>query len=345
MGAASLFDEMDPSVVPPIDLICEAYDEYIGVSLNTARAFANANMLTNTIQRDYELNCMNAELRCLKHGGTADDYAFYEDAAGQGALGKLKSIIDKVIQFWKDLCHKMKMTIQTKICTAQAKKSVGKMKKVLALNPGLGNTKVTAPDMSSALKVISKYRGVCDINNARYIKGILATSQAKGIGATISDFNKAFDKATVGSAATCVLTLTGLVLAIESEMDALPKALGNLEERENVILERLASTVSDRSEVSATAALQAAANFRVQLGKQELDTHMKYLHDLIQIAKEKILNLQGKGTINANVREEAEDTGNPEDQTFAEEGSDNTPETFEESGDDEFLDSLFEGVL
>lgn len=302
-----LFNGLDSTTLDPCDVICEAYEDCKAVGVNLTHSLINARNLSNRIVGDYNLNCKQAEIRCLQEGGTQSDYSFYEEAASEGAIGKLRAIINRIIEFWRDLCRKISLQVRTKLCGAQAKTTVKRMKKEVQLNPGLAQKQVQAPDITSALSVISQYRKYADLNDAKLVKGLFSTSELKGFGATVVDFAKAFQNATVGAAATCVITVAGLILAIEQEMDKLPIYVGNLEQSQSHILDRLSQTVSDETAVTAAAALQEAANFRVQLGKQELETHMKYLADLIKLAKEQLLNAKGKGTINVNVTESGDD--------------------------------------
>ena len=324
---AMLFNDLESATKDPCDIICEACDEYEGTALQHARALMNAQLLSNQLMRGYQLNCKKAELHCAQNDGTTGDYMLYEEAAENGVIGKLRVIINRIIQFWVDLCHRAVTTIKTKICTAQAKAAVRKMKNTVRMDATLANKKIQAPDISSALSVITKYRRICDKRDAQFVRGIFTVSEAKGIAATVSDFERAFSNATVGAAALCVVTVSGLIIAIEQEMDQLPTYVTNLEQTQSHILDRMAQTVSDEASASAMEAMQAAANFRVQLGKQELDTHMKYLSDLIKLAKDMIQHAKGRGEIVMNVMESAEDPSSLADDVLLALGD---PQYFEE---------------
>lgn len=358
----ALFNDLESATKDPCDIICEACEEYKGTALGYARALMNAQLLSNEIGRDFKLNLKQAELHCLQCGGTQDDYMLYEDAAEQGAIGKLRAIIAQIIQFWADLCRKTMQIIKTKICTAQAKAAVKKMKNEVRLNSELANKRIQAPDITSALSVIAKYRKLSDINDAKFVRGIFSASPEKGILATVSSFETAFKNATAGAAAVCVLTVGGLIIAIEEEMDKLPRYVTNLETTQSHILDRLSQTISDETAEATTQALQAAMNFRVQLGKQELDTHMTYLKNLISLAKEILANAKGKGDTTINVVESGDEILGVDDiAAILDGGLDDMDMLVAESGDttqgadtiveedaddlDHFLDGVFGSIM
>lgn len=324
----TIFQKSADELSQSTESLMEACDELLPVFMQCDRTCVEAQVLANSIVRDYNLNLKQCALKCFQEDGTSDDMAFYEDRASQGAIGKLKSVIDKVIMIWKDIVRQIHARVTSKICSAGAKHAVKKMKKTLDQNPGLRNIKVSAPDITTALSVISKYRGLCNVENAQYVKSLTGKTKVKSIGGLIDDFKKSFDKAIVGKAAVCTVTLGGLILAIEAEMDKLPSIIKEIDLKESTILERLSATVSYDTEVGGIAALQQATNFRVQLGKQELETHCQYLHDMVQKAKEAInTGITGKAPINNNV---VEDADGAQMQTVAEYFGEEESELFDE---------------
>lgn len=301
-----LFETASSDVFPSLDVIVEGCSEASAAFDVYGKTCVQAQVLSNNILRDYELNCKQIQLKCYTEGGTDDDFSFYEEKASKGAVGKLKAIFDKIVTLWQDIVRKVKAVVTTKICSTTAKTAVKKMKKTLDTNPKLKTIKVKAPSITTALNVIEGFRKKCNIENTQYVKTLTGTTQVKSIGGLVEDFQKSFGKAIVGKAAVCTLTLAGLIIAIEAEMDKLPTILEEVDLRETTIIKRLGATVSEDVEVGAAAAFQQAANFRVQLGKQELDTHCKYLHDMVQTAKDSISQaLTGK----AQILEEDEASG------------------------------------
>lgn len=289
------------------DLITEAVDEVSKISFDCDGTCANAQVLANSIVRDYNLNCKQSALKCFKEGGTEDDLAFYEDRASEGAVGKLKAIIDKVILIWRDTIYKIKMTVATKIQSSSGKAALKDAKKQVAMHPEIANVKVKAPDITTALSVISKFRGLCNVESEQYVRSLTGVTKVKSIGGLMEDFQKSFDRAIVGKAAICVVTIAGLIMAIEAEMNKLPSLIDELDLKETTILKRLSATVSYETEVGAVATFQQAAQFRVQLGKQELNTHMKYLADMVSRLTSAINEaLTGKAPIINNVVEDAD---------------------------------------
>ena len=300
-----LFEQSIGESAPSTDIISEGFDETVKLCSMLDRTCVNAQVLADSICRDYDLTCKQAKLKVFKEDGTDDDLAFYEASAASGVVGSIKSIIDKLIMIWQDIVRKTKAVVTTKMCSMAAKSAVKKMKRVVDKNPTIRNVKVKSPDITTALSVISKYRGLCNVEDGQYVHSLLGITKVKSIGGLIEDFQRDFDRAITGRAATCVLTLAGLLLAIETEMDALPALVERIDMSETAIIRRLGATATYDAEMGAMAAMQQAANFRIQLGKQELDSHCQYLHDMVMKAKETIdLSLNGRAPI---VPEEAEE--------------------------------------
>jgi hypothetical protein len=170
--------------------------------------------------------------------------------------------------------------------------------------PDVANQKITAPDMTGALAVINRYRKGLDKQDAKMIKGLSGRPQeVKGLIATIESFVNSFDTVLGRTAAMTTVTVAGLVAAVEAEMDKLPAYSRNLEASQSHIFKRLSATVSDETAAYAMGALQQSANFRVQLGKQELDTRIKWIHDAVMVLKGKYIEITtGKAPINVNVK-------------------------------------------
>lgn len=293
-----VFDAASSDVFPTLDVVVEGCDDAYNTLNTYGKTCVQAQVLSNNILRDYELNCKQIRLKCYTEDGTEDDFCFYEEKARNGAVGQLKKILDKIVMLWQDIVRKIKAIITTKICSTTARTAVKKMKKTLDANPKLKTIKVKAPSITTALGVIEGFRRKCNLENTQYVKTLTGVKQVKSIGGLVEDFNKSFGRAIVGKAAVCTLTLAGLIIAIEAEMDKLPSVLEEVDLRETTIIRRLGATVSEDVEVGAAAAFQQAANFRVQLGKQELETHCQYLHNMVQTAKDSISQaLTGKAPI------------------------------------------------
>lgn len=305
----------------------DVYDEYTSETKKYEAVMINANALSNRVVRDYEMNCKQAKIRCIQESGTEDDYNFFVESASMAASQKLRSVIEKIIAFWKELVAKITHIIQTKVCSVEAKMYVKKIEKEIAINPTLGKMKVQVVDNTKYIGLLQKTRSKLDTYDAMLVAGFSGKVKMGTFGTTVEDIVSAVGNIPVATAVMTTMTVSALLTSIMLDMDKLPLMIKDLDERSSVILKRFMSVVDDEVGATAIGAFQQAANFRVQLNKQECDTRIQWVIDKIGTLKEALRNAQGVGTVNMNVNEEADDNFLAEIDTFLEE----TDEIFTEA--------------
>lgn len=291
-----------------------------------------AQLIVESAERELDLNISNAELKCMKENGTYDDLMYLEDAADEGAATKLKKVIDKIIQMFKDFCTNIRNKVMSKICSAEARKTLSVAEKKIKLNPILSRKKVEVPNIKKSLGVINKYKSKCDKIAAKQIKGLIAEGSAKSLADTKDEFRSEFNKSISGSAGVAMITVSALVAQLNSEIDKLPHFVDNCEKVHCVTLEKLKATVSDETAAAATAATQACMNFRTELAKEELNQHLGYVMDLMAALKKAVIRAKGKQEIQ-DVEESADfDYLASEDDIFG--------ESAEADSDDSFIEGI-----
>lgn len=312
----------------------EAAEALRTLSNGLQKNLMKAQLITESVEREYELNIAQAELKCMKERGTTDDLMYLEDAAEEGAAAKLKAIVNKIIQMFKDFCTNIRNKVMSKICSAEARKTITKAEKKIKLNPILARKKVEVPKIDRPLGVINKYKSKVDKITAKQIKGLLSETTAKTLADTKEDFRAEFNKSIAGTAAITMITVSALVAQLNSEIDKLPHFVDNCEKVHCATLEKLKATVSDETAAAATAMTQACMNFRTELAKEELNQHLGFVMDLMTALKKAVLKAQGKHVVK-DVKESADDNFDylaSDDEIFG--------ESAEADADDAFIDSI-----
>lgn len=311
----------------------EAAEELASLTAGLQKNLVKAQLITESVEREYDLNIAQAELKCMKENGTTDDLMYLEDAAEEGAASKLKAIINKIIQMFKDFCTNIRNKVMSKICSAEARNTLSRAEKKIKLNPILARKKVEVPKIDKAIGVINKYKSKVDKIAAKQIKGLLSETTAKTLADTKEEFRAEFNKSIAGTAAVTMITVSALVAQLNSEIDKLPHFVDNCEKVHCATLEKLKATVSDETAAAATAMTQACMNFRTELAKEELNQHLGFVMDLMTALKKAVLKAQGKHVVK-DVEESAEDFDYlaSEDEIFG--------ESAEMDNDDAFIDGI-----
>lgn len=326
---------------PKTGFFAEAADALASITKNLQVNLMKGQLITESVDRELELNIAQAELKCMKEHGTADDLAYLEDAAEEGAAAKLKRIIDKIIQMWKDFCTNIRNKVMSKICSAEARVTLTKAEKKIKLNPFLAKKKVEIPKIDKAIGVINKYKSKVDKIAAKQIKSLGGEHTAKTLQDTKDDFRSEFNHAITGAAGVTMITVAGLVTQLNTEIDKLPHFVDNHEKVHSVVLEKLKATVSDETAAAATAMTQACMNFRTELEKEEMNQHFSLVMDMMAALKKAVLKAQGKHEIkDPELKEESADEFNylaEDDEIFGESAD-------EMDDDDAFIDRILSGI-
>ena len=314
-------------------LFAEAADELASLVKGFNVNIMRADMIVESVERELELNLENAELKCMKENGTMDDLLYLEEAAEEGAIAKFKKMIDRIIQMFKDFVANIRNKVMSKICSAEARRTLNQVEKKVKMNPILAKKKVEVPNNKKALGVINKYKSQVDKVSAKVVKGIVTEHTSKTLGETKEAFRSEFNKSIAGSAGVMMITVAAVVAQLNTEIEKLPQFVDNCEKTNVLVLEKLKATVSEETAASCDAMIQACANFRSELAKEELNQHLGFVMDLMEVLRKTVLKAQGKTTATKEIIESADDFD-----YLA-----NEDDIFGESADDD--DDFLKGIL
>lgn len=328
----SLFDDDITGYVSEKTPYEEAADDFGKIKKSMDLGIMKVDAFAESVERELRMNYAQCELKVMKESGTDDDLAFLEDAAEEGALGKLKALIDKIIQMWKEFVSNLRNKVVTKIASKEARTTLTKAEKKIKLNPILARKKVEVLNIKTPLGIINSYKSKVDKITAKVVKGLTVEHARETLAQTKDSFREEFRPAVAGKAAVMILTVAAVVTALNKEIEKLPTFLTTTEKEHTAILERMKSSSSQETAAAATAATQACANFRTELAKEELNQHIDYVMSLMDGLKKNVMKAQGNTPMKGvkDIKESAD---------FDFDGFDDD-DSFEESSDNDFLTDL-----
>ena len=302
---------------------------------------------TEAVDRELSINLAQAELKCMMEDGTDDDRAYLEPAAEDGALAKLKKMIQAVIDAWKAWISQKKTKVISKICSAEARSILAKTEKRVKLNPILARKKVEVMDGKKALGVIHSYKSKNDKILAKTVKGVLTENTMKTLVDTKEAFREDYKNAIAGSAGSTMITVAALLAQLNAEIGSLPSYVDKMENTTSQALERLKSTCTEEAAAAATAATNAAANFGAELAKEEINVVVDSIMNKMSVLKNQVLHAKDTEINNVKpVKESADDFDSDElgDTFFGGTASAFEEDAFEESADDS-VDAMLEEIF
>lgn len=324
--------EQDVPVTPGI--FTEAAENYRKLSKAFDVSMMQVDAYMEACDREYNLHLKQAELKCLKENGTMDDYAYLESAAEEGAVAKIRKVVDKIIKMWENFISTVKTKIIAKIASAETRQVLSRAEKKVKLNPLLARKKVKIRDIRKPLGVIKKYKASTDKAAARAVKGLFTETNLKTLQDSKELFREEFRNAIAGEVALTTITIAALLTKLNSEVEKLPSYVDGMGKNHSAILEKLKVTVGAEAAASATAATNACAAFSTEIAKAEVNTHVDAIMNMIAVLKDAVIRQKGNKDVKA-IEESAEDQI---DEGFA----------FEESGVpsfedfDKMVDDIFE---
>lgn len=324
----SLFDD-EVTTVPNSGIFAEAGEALATLNNQMNVGLMKIDAYTESVEREYALNIAQCELKCMKENGTADDLAYLEEAAEEGALAKLKAIIDKIIRMFRDFVSQLRDKVVTKITSAESRRTIAKAEKRIKVNPIVARRKMEVMNIKKPLGIIKSYKSKVDKITAKTVKGLTVEQNRTTLMETKENFRSEFRSSIAGKAAMTLMTVGTIVATLDSEIEKLPSFITTTEKEHSAILERLKGTVSDEAAAAATAATQACANFRTELVKEELNQHIDYTMSLVSALKSSVMKAKGNSIINNKAVKESAD-----DDLFG------LGDLMEESDDSDFLTEL-----
>ena len=332
-------------------LFQEAAEDSLAVDKAFDVRMMKLDSFTEAVDRELEINIAKSELKCMMEDGTDDDQAYLESAAEEGAIGKLKKMIDAVIAAWKEWISQKKTKVISKICSAEARAVLSKAEKRAKINPFLSKKKVEIMDGKRPLGVIRTYKAKNDKILAKTVKGIVTESTMKTVADTKESFREDFKNAIAGKAGVTTITVAALLAQLNSDIGKLPSYVDKMESSTSQALERLKASCTEEAAAAATAATNAAANFGAELAKEEVNVMVDSIMNKMSVLKSEVLHAKDTEVkpvkpIKESADTEGEELGSAFEEATSEFGDDEHffSESAEDPDDDGFnamMASLF----
>ena len=332
--------EVDQEVPVTPGIFTEAADTYAKLSKAFDVSMMQVDAYMEACDREYNLHLKQAELKCLKENGTMDDYAYLESAAEEGAVAKIRKVVDKLIEVWKNFISTVKTKIIAKIASAETRQVLSRAEKKVKLNPLLARKKVKVRDIRKPLGVIKKYKTSTDKAAARAVKGLFTETNLKTLQDSKELFREEFRNSIAGEVALTTITVSALLAKLNSEVEKLPSYVDGMGKTHSTILEKLKVTVGAEAAASATAATNACAAFSTEIAKAEVNTHVDAIMNMISVLKDAVIRQKGNKDVEAIEESAADPIDGGIDEGFAYEES-GVPafEDFDKLVDDIFAES------
>lgn len=312
-------------------LFTEAANDYLEATKAFEVKCAKVEAFTEATERELEINLAKCELKCYQENGTMDDLVYLEEAANDGALGKLKNLLDAIIAAFKEWISSIKTKVLKNIASAEARKTIKTAEKKIKLNPFLAKKKVEINSTTKARSVIDTYKSKVDKFSAKLVvKGVVGEQEMKTLRDTKEAFRLDFKNAIMGKAAVVSITVATLISQLSYEIDKLPSYIDDVEKQHTTVLTKLKGTLSPEAAAACSAATNAAANFRSELAREEVNTAIDGIMGEMRVLKSAVMKAKGNTEVKP-VKESADDFDPLFDDSDYE-------ESFDESADEDLMD-------
>lgn len=327
--------ESAPAAPETPGIFTEAAENYAALSKAFDVSMMQIDAYMEACDREHNLHIKQAELKCLKEQGTMDDLAYLESAAEEGAVAKIRGVIDKLIEMWKNFISTLKTRIIAKIASAETRNVLSRAEKKVKLNPLLARKKVKIRDNKKPLGIIKKYKTSTDKAAARAVKGLFAETNMKTLMDSKENFREEFRNVTAGEVALTTITIAALLAKLNSDVEKLPSYVDGLGKKQSAILSKLKVTVDGEAAAAATAATNACASFSNEIAKAEVNLVVDQIMNMISVLKSEVIRQKGNKEVKA-IEESAEDRI---DEGFAYQESEDDFSDFEKMLDDVCMES------
>lgn len=276
-------------------------ENYIEVSDNFDCNNSKISAYIESVESEFNINIQRSELKVMKESGTYDDLLMLEDAAEEGAIVKLKKVVDAIIEAFKEFIKDLKDKVVRIVVNKTTRQTLSQIEKKVKLNPFLAKKKVKVIDKKKPLAVINKYKGICDKNIAQVKAGVFKQSKIEGIYKAKENYEADYKKAVAGTAAVMTITVAALIAQINKDLNDLPNMITKIDKETTEIVEKFCQSVDEETAVGARAAFTACANFRTKLGKAEANEHVDSIMDGIRALKNEVKGLKPAKEIQESV--------------------------------------------
>ena len=300
-------------------MILEVFQEYCDISDTFDVRNKKLDAYLESTIRQFNIHTEQAELKVMQESGTIDDLEYLMEEANDGALAKVKAVIQKIIDAFKQFISDIKSKVVRIICNKETKSTLNKVQQKIKFNPILARKKVKVVDKKKPLKVIKEYQSKCDKHISQVKAGVFKEKEIQSIYSDKEKYDADYKKAIAGTAALVTVAVSKLIAEINAEYGQLPKHIDGIDKDTSEVLKNFISTLDKEEKAVAKGAYTACANFRTKLAKDEVNEHVDAIMQKLSVLKKEVLKVKVE-----NVEESAIDEGYSEDDS---------------------LDGLFDGIM
>lgn len=292
-------------------MVLEAFHDYCELSDNFDVRNKKIENYLESVLNEFDINTQEAELKVLTESGTMDDYEYLVEEASEGAVGRIKTAMKKLIDTFKQFISDLKSKVVRVIVNKDTRTVLKKAHQKVKLNPILARKKVKVIDKKKPLKVINEYKSKCDKHISKVKAGVFKEKEIQSMYSEKEKYSADYKKAVAGTAALITITVVKLLADIEAEYNQLPSHIDSIDKNTSEVLKNFISTLDGEEKAVAKGAYTACANFRVKLAKDEANEHVDSIMHKLSVLKQNVIRTKVD-----NVKESADDYDDQLDDLF-----------------------------
>lgn len=304
----------------------ETVNSLINDGYECALTMEKSIIFAESVIREYNINCEEAELKVLKESGTDEDFNYLCEAAKEGLVVKLKKAIKKMIQALKDFIANVIDKIKVTYASKKAKDALKRLEEASNTNPKIKSMKISVHDGEKDEKVILEAIDKLYAQEAKLKGGASVDSVRKAVDNIKETAEKKRQK--IAKAATLTLTVGAAIVIMK-------KYINKLENENSEVYKEAHKYVNGKEDISADddTICQTLFNLNssiIVLLKERISSGFGFV-------KELGYKIKGQMAV-PNLEESVDDT--MEDETYSESYDEDiyTPATTVEENVDEVMD-------
>ena len=261
----------------------ETVNSLINDGYECALTMEKCTIFAESVIREYDINCEEAELKVLKESGTDEDFRYLCEAAKEGLVVKLKKAIKKMIQALKDYISNVVDKIKVTYGSKKSRDALDKLEKATKTNPKLKSMKITVHDGEKDEKIITE---AIDKLNAQEAK-LKGGDSTETIAKTIDDIKEQTTKKRqkIAAAATLTLTLGAAVVLIKKYINKIDNERAEAFEQTRKLVDNMEDFDPEDNRVCQT--IYNARSSKIVLLREKIASHVSFIKDLFAGAKGK----------------------------------------------------------
>ena len=251
----------------------ETINSIIDDSKSCDLTLSKINLFIEASQREFDIDCGEAELKVIQESGTQNDLDILCEAAQEGLVNRvingIKTAIKALQEFIKSVVEKIKSAFSNK----KTDEAIDKLEEACKTNPKLKNKKIEIYDIEGEQKCLQEGMDKLSAKSAKIQSGNSSGTDSKDIDDIVEQTSKKRAKIIAASTATVITVGAGIVLF---------KKLRKSVDGENASLIKNANDSAKKSADAAEKVLKGDFN------NDEILAQSKATTSFIQLAKQKV---------------------------------------------------------